>query len=61
MVFGAGIHATAGLWGPLILALILAALTFVPPVTQAEGQLMPRVEILWWPLIGAVVGYFIKR
>jgi len=45
----------------LVLALIFAALTFVPPVTQAVAQVVPRLEILLWPLIGAVVGYFIKR
>ena len=45
----------------LILALIFAALTFVSPVTQAAAQFVPQIEPLWWPLIGAVVGYFIKR
>jgi hypothetical protein len=45
----------------LLLALILAALTFIPPITQAVAQIVPRVEILWWPLLGAVVGYFVKR
>jgi hypothetical protein len=45
----------------IILALILAALTFVAPVMQLVAQVLPRVDVLWWPLIGAVVGYFIKR
>ncbi len=45
----------------LILALIFGALTFVPPVTQAVTQIVPRLEVLLWPLIGAVIGYFLKR
>jgi len=45
----------------IILALILAALTFVPPIMQAAAQFVPQIEVLWWPLLGAVVGYFIKR
>jgi hypothetical protein len=45
----------------LILALIFAALTFVPPVTQAAAQFIPQLEILLWPLIGAAIGYFLKR
>jgi hypothetical protein len=45
----------------LLLALILAALTFVPPLTQAVTLAVPRLEILLWPLIGAVIGYIIKR
>ncbi|MBN9268393.1 MAG: hypothetical protein J0I75_28230, partial [Hyphomicrobium sp.] len=45
----------------LIVALIFAALTFVPPITQAVAQIVPRLEILLWPLIGAAIGYFIKR
>jgi hypothetical protein len=45
----------------LLLALIFAALTFVTPLTQAVGQIVPRLEILLWPLIGAVIGYMIKR
>ena len=45
----------------LILALILAALTFVPPVTQLVASFVPGLEVLWWPLIGAVLGYLLKR
>ena len=45
----------------LILALIFAALTFVPPITQAAAQFIPQLEILLWPLIGAAIGYFLKR
>jgi len=45
----------------LLLALIFAALTFVAPLTQAVTQAVPRLEILLWPLIGAVIGYIIKR
>ena len=45
----------------LVLALIIAALTLVPQVTQAASGAGLRIETLWWPLIGAMVGYFIKR
>lgn len=45
----------------VLLALIFAALTFVPLITQAVAQFIPGVDVLWWPLIGAVIGYFVKR
>lgn len=45
----------------LILALIVAALTLVPQVTQAASGAGLRVDTLWWSLIGAMAGYFIKR
>ncbi len=45
----------------VLLALIFAALTFVPLITQTVAQFIPGVDVLWWPLIGAVIGYFVKR
>ena len=45
----------------LVLALIIAALTLVPQITQTASNAGVRVATLWWPLLGAMVGYFIKR
>lgn len=45
----------------ILLALVFAALTFVAPVTQIVGQYVPALQTLWWPIIGAVLGYLIKR
>lgn len=45
----------------LVLALLIAALTLVPQVTQAVAGGGFRVQTLWWPLLGAMAGYFIKR
>lgn len=45
----------------LVLALIIAALTLVPQVTRVVADAGVRTGTLWWPLIGAMVGYFIKR
>jgi hypothetical protein len=45
----------------LVLALIIAALTLVPQVTRAAADAGLRVAVVWWPLVGAMVGYFIKR
>jgi len=45
----------------VLLALVLAALTFVPPISQTVVRFVPGIEVLWWPLIGAVIGYMIKR
>jgi hypothetical protein len=45
----------------LVLALIIAALTLVPQITRAVADAGLRIAVLWWPLVGAMVGYFIKR
>lgn len=45
----------------LVLAIVIAALTLVPQVTRAAADAGLRIATLWWPLIGAMVGYFIKR
>jgi hypothetical protein len=45
----------------IFLALIFAALTFVTPVTQAVGQFVPALQTQWWPIVGAVLGYLIRR
>lgn len=45
----------------ILLALVFAALTFVAPVTQAVGQFVPALQTHWWPIIGAVLGYLLRR
>jgi len=45
----------------LVLAIIIAALTLVPQVPRAAADAGLRIAVLWWPLVGAMVGYFIKR
>jgi hypothetical protein len=45
----------------LVLSLIIAALTLVPQVTAAASDAGLRIATRWWPLVGAMVGYFIKR
>jgi hypothetical protein len=45
----------------LVLALIIAVLTQVPQVTAAATDAGVRIATRWWPLVGAMVGYFIKR
>lgn len=45
----------------VLLALVFAALTFVTPVAQTVEQFVPALQTFWWPIIGAVIGYLIKR
>jgi hypothetical protein len=45
----------------LIGALIGAGLTLIPDVTKAIGSVVKGVPILAYPLVGAVLGYAIKR
>lgn len=46
----------------LVLALAGAAITLIPPVTQIVGSFLKEgVPLRVYPLIGAIVGYFIKR
>jgi len=45
----------------LVLALLIAALTLVPQVTRVVADAGVRTGMQWWPLVGAMVGYFIKR
>ncbi len=47
----------------LLLALVLAGLTLVPQVTQIVETTVPalRGNRSLWPLLGAVVGYVLKR
>ena len=46
----------------LVLALAGAALTLVPPLTQAvAGVLKGGVPYRAYPLIGAVIGYLVRR
>lgn len=51
----------ATLWASLVLALIGAALTFVPAVTGALAGVAKGVPLVAYPLIGAVLGYAFKR
>lgn len=45
----------------LIGGLIGAALTLVPQVTGAVASVIPNVPKFAYPLIGAVLGYLVKR
>ncbi len=45
----------------LMLAFVIAALTLVPQIPRAAADAGLRIATLWWPLIGAMVGYFIRR
>jgi hypothetical protein len=45
----------------LVGALIGAGLTLIPEVTSAVGRIVPRVTKEAFPLIGAVIGYMIKK
>jgi len=45
----------------VVLALIGAALSMVPVVTETVGRAGLPLDRLWWPLLGAMIGYFIKR
>jgi hypothetical protein len=45
----------------LICALIGAGLTLIPDVTKAIGSVVRGVPLLAYPLVGAVLGYAIKR
>lgn len=45
----------------VIVALAGAALTLVPPVTQFVAQVVPGVPLKVYPLIGAVLGYMLRR
>ena len=53
---------TATLTACLVLALAGAALTLVPPVTQAVSSVLKGgVPLRGYPLIGAVIGYLLRR
>ena len=46
----------------LVLAMAGAALTLVPPISQAIGSLVKGgVPLRAYPLIGAVIGYLVRR
>jgi hypothetical protein len=46
----------------LLFALVGAVLTLVEPVTRlVNGTLRGRIAAEWYPMIGAVLGYLIKR
>ena len=53
---------TGTLTACLVLALAGAALTLVPPLTQAvAGLLKGAVPLRAYPVIGAVIGYLVRR
>ena len=53
---------TATLTACLVLALAGAALTLVPPLTQAVASVLKGgVPLRAYPLIGAVIGYLVRR
>ena len=45
----------------LVCGLIGAALTLFPDVTKTVGSVIKNVPLLAYPLVGAVLGYAIKR
>ena len=58
---GVGTPTTGTLTSALVFALIFAALTLFRPVTDFVSSLSPGIPLLVYPLVGAVLGYFIKR
>lgn len=57
-----GMPSSATLVTCLIVALIGAALiTFLPAVVPDVGRLLPRIDERLYPLLGAVLGYHLKR
>ena len=40
---------------------LVPGLTLVEPVTSFVSSVLPRMPLLVYPLIGAVIGYIIKR
>jgi hypothetical protein len=58
---GVGTPSTGTLTSALIFALIFAALTLVEPVTAFVSSISPGIPRAVYPLVGAVLGYFIKR
>jgi hypothetical protein len=58
---GVGTPTTGTLTSALIFALIFAALTLVEPVTAFVWSISPGIPRAVYPLVGAVLGYFIKR
>ena len=51
----------ATLTAVLIVALIFAGLTLVPEITKAVAGVIKGVQNTMYPLIGAVIGYMIKK
>jgi hypothetical protein len=58
---GVGTPTTGTLTSSLVFALIFAGLTLVEPVVVFVDGLVPGLRPSVYPLIGAVLGYFIKR
>ena len=56
-----GTPSAATLTAALVGALIFAALTLIPDVTRAVGSVIKGVPLLAYPLVGAVLGYAVKR
>jgi hypothetical protein len=51
----------ATLTATLVLALVFAGITLVPDVTKAIASYVKGVQPSMYPLIGAVIGYMIKK
>lgn len=56
-----GTPSASTLTAALIGALIGAALTLVPDITKAVANVIKGVPLMAYPLVGAVLGYAIKR
>jgi len=58
---GVGTPSTGTLSSSIVFALIFAALTLLPPVTSFVAGFVPGLRPHVYPLIGAVLGYLVKR
>lgn len=56
-----GTPSASTLTAALIGALIGAALTLVPDITKAVASAVKGVPLMAYPLVGAVLGYAVKR
>ncbi len=57
-----GMPSSGTLFAALILALIFAAIIiWLPAIAPDIARLLPRIPTLVYPLLGAVLGYHIKR
>jgi hypothetical protein len=58
---GVGTPSTGTLTFALLFAIVFAALTMLQPVTSLVADFVPGLPLRAYPLIGAVLGYLLKR
>jgi hypothetical protein len=57
-----GMPSSSTLAASLVVALIFAAFVlWVPDIVPEVGRMLPRIDERLYPLIGAVIGYHLKR